>query len=282
MPCNLDEFKKMVRNRPVPDTPGYYHLDVYAFNSRNKYQENVENRFIPDTNPIKFERYIDQGNVNFRIPVNCDNHGIDPLGADYATCAEAIVDMCKLIGKAGILGFVISRYGFGQLAHNRFPIEEWMYDAKGEFVQHSSCSCFHYMKPGMYGKFFGHETLPYKEGDKVMILHRYVGDTQIYAVPGIIIYETDDLRKGYEDYTAHIEDWVSKGNSPATWADETCYPGSDEDEYFVQYGSYDPSEIHFTFQPPTRIFPLPFPLPKEIDDEMNEWYHEYKVKSQEL
>lgn len=272
----FEQYAEMVRNRAIPGNPGFYHLDVYAFNSTNVYNENIDHCYLPNDRLVAFERYIDQGNVNYRIPVNCDANGLSPLSADYATREEAMNAMLTIAGNNGLLGFIISRYGFGQFSHDRYPLEQWMYNADGRFVQKAACSSFHYRAHGLYGKFLGHETLPYKKGDKVVILHRYVGNRKMYAVPGIIIEESDDLKKGYEIYTSQIENWIRKGNSPETWNEETIYPGSDEDEYFVQYGSDDSSETHFTFQHPLSIFPLPFPLPKEIEDEMDEWYKEYR------
>lgn len=272
----FDQYAEMVRRRPIPETPGYYHLDVYAFNHKLVNQENSRHCYLPSDHPIEFERHFDPDNTTYRIPLNNNINGVEPLGADFATREDAEKAMCEITGKEGLMGFIISRYGFGQLAHTRFPIEQWMYDNKGRLVQKLSCSTFHRYSGGTFGKFFGHETLPYKVGNKVMILHRYAGDKKMYAVPAIIVGESDELKEGYDVYKSQLENWIRKGNSPTTWIDETCYPDNGDDEYFVQFGSYDSGWRCLNFKHPFEIFPLPFSLPKEIEDEMEEWYQEYR------
>lgn len=276
VPANFEEFKEMVRNRPVPDTPGYYRLSVCVYDPEHFYPENKTHTVRKDGHtPMMFQKnkLLGIDDVGHAYMIDVDS---PPMGADFATFKEAKTRMLELVGGRNIFAFKIERLGFGQLAHNRFPVECWMFDAKGEFVQQSSCSSFHYREPGIYGKFFGHDKsgLPYKRGEIVMI-PRCFGLYGSQLVLGVVAETPMTLEEEYDSFQTKLVQWVESGHSPESWVDNPDYPGSDDDEYFIQIGRYTAHMGNFHYIHLMDVYPAPKDLPDEILSDLKQWHECY-------
>lgn len=260
IPKSLSEFEAMVLNRRVPDMPGYYRLTVWRYSSDCK-------------GDFSFKRV----KSSYRIPV-CEHSwmGRLPETGIFTSMEDAIAAMERLAGQPDILAFDINKLPYGDVTDHHFSIDSLQYDGEGRFVQRGSCSFYHYHTPSIYGKFFGHfpDKLPYNIGDIVTIIQSRKNGMK-YAVPGIVVMLPKTIKDGYSDYKSALKAWVRKGNTPETWLDINDYWGSDEDEYFIQFGAMDESMAKFTFINPMDVMPPPANLPEKIKADLKKWYGEY-------
>lgn len=261
VPRSLSEFEDMVLNRPAPDMPGYYRLTVWRYSSDCK-------------GDYSFKRV----KSSYRIPV-CEHTwmGRLPETGIFTTLDDAIAVMKRLAGQPDILSFEIAKFPYGDMADNHFSIDSMQYDSNGRFMQRGSCSGYHYEKPGIYGKFFGHfpDKLPYKIGDIVTVLISERKDSMKYVVLGVIVMHPKTIKDGYAEYRRALKAWVKAGDTPETWLDMTGYSGSDEDEYFIQIGAMDKYMQKFTFINPMSVMPAPDNLPDKVKADLMKWYGEY-------
>ena len=281
VPRSLIEFESMVRNRPASERTGFYRLTLMTYNPvpGQEYRENITGEISDSpSEPMVFRSVVYRDGMSFRLPVtDCHGYCDGPLYADYSTRQDAIDAINALVGKRNIFAFVIERLPFGQLTHRAFWTEAWMYDAQGRYVQTASCSAADYHKPGIHGKFFGHfpDDLPYRKGDVVVVLRRFHGEAGLYAVLGVIAEEPRDIASGYDYYRTLMRKRKRKGLSAEGWLDETDYPGSDDDEYFVQTGAYDELMQDFAFYHPMDVFPLRDTVSDGVMARLMQWHAKY-------
>ena len=168
--------------------------------------------------------------------------------------------------------FKIERIGFGLMALQQFPVDERLYDCAGQLIQQAACSAFHYQQPGIYGKFFGHlpEEKPFKEGQIVCFRNR-LGQ----LILAIVARDGWNIREGYCNYRQALNDWVREGNRPEEWTNTTHFPGSDDDEYFVQFGPYDKRMLNFVFVHTMDIIPVQRSLSDKKTSDLKKWHQDY-------
>lgn len=224
-----------------------------------QFEEMVRNRPRPDTPGC------------YRLTVLRTYNSYEESGF-YATLEDAKAEMMSRKCDDKNVIFKIDRIGFGQMASRQFPVEEWMYNNEGELLQEASCSRFHYEMPGIYGKFFGHLSprRPFSCGMYVRVRNK-----QGQSVLGIVAGESISTRTGYYNYKYALNSWIREGNAPDTWVNTTLFPGSDDDEFFVQYGPYDEMMLNFAFFHPMDMIPVTEILPDEETSDLNKWYQDY-------
>ena len=277
VPKTLQEFENFVRFRKVCTDPGYYRLTTWTYNTTQEQfiGNNLDHKISDEpSETLTFKRVEINGCPAYRVPLMFDEK---PLFADFPTYNEAVSAMKEAVGKHNIYAFTVERLLFGLPAHQPYHTQAWMFDAQGEKIQTAACSAAHYNLPGIYGKFFGHfpEEMPYKQGDIVMIPPKYPKDGMEYGVLGVVAGEPDTIEKGYDCYKTTMRKWIRRNRQPETWLDIAQYPGSDEDEYFIQTGPYDNGFTHCTFRAPMQVFPAPKDLPEATVAELHSWYDGY-------
>ncbi|MDE6238640.1 MAG: hypothetical protein K2M54_01475 [Muribaculaceae bacterium] len=252
---SYQEFEKMVRNRPKPDMPSYYRLKVYSYDTNEGYS-----REIVDDVPT------------YRRSVSLRQ-------AQFATKTEAIAAMQDIVASAkeDICMFELERLPFGVFDSKPFWVEAWSYDSRGNLIQEASCSGSHYLKAGIYGKFFGHlpEKIKWRDGDIVQLFHHYFGDSKTYVCLGVVAEQPKDTHEGYDKYIYAVKQWIKDGNNPKDWLEMTGYEGSDDDEMFTQFGPYNDDWSNFTFNNPMAVLPAPENLPEEIKAELHSWHADW-------
>lgn len=256
---NYEEFEDMVRQRPSPDTPGYYSLKVWTYDNDTFSREDVN------------------GQITYRCPLSVRQ-------AEFSTKEEAVAAMQDIIASSAekVCMFRLSRLPFGRFDETPFWLEAWTFDAAGRIIQESPYSATHYNESGIDGKFFGYlpEKIRWRKGQIVSILHSYFQDSRYYATLAIVVDTPKDTAEGYEDYIYATQQWIRDGNSPATWLEMTGYPGSDDDEMFLQFGPYTEDCINFTFDNPLVVFPAPADLTGDVKAELRSWYDDYTKQNQ--
>lgn len=190
----------------------------------------------------------------------------------YATKEDAEAEMRKRACGDKELTFKIDRIGFGQMAPVQFPVEEWLYDCTGHLLEQAACSAYHYQQPGIYGKFFGHLSprRPFMANEYVT-----VRNLQGQSVLGVVVSEGLSLEYGYSNYQWALDAWVREGNQPEEWLNTTLFPGSDEDEYFVQFGPFTELMENFAFFHPMNMTPVQRILTDEETADLNRWHQDY-------
>lgn len=190
----------------------------------------------------------------------------------YATKEDAEAEMRTRACGDKELTFKIDRIGFGQMAPVQFPVEEWLYDCTGHLLEQAACSAYHYQQPGIYGKFFGHLSprRPFMANEYVT-----VRNLQGQSVLGVVVSEGLSLEYGYSNYQWALDAWVREGNQPEEWLNTTLFPGSDEDEYFVQFGPFTELMENFAFFHPMNMTPVQRILTDEETADLNRWHQDY-------
>ena len=225
-----------------------------------EFKEMVHNRPTPDTPGC------------YRLTIlHTDNARVE--SGFYATREDAEAEMQKRTCDDKELTFKIERIGFGQVAPIQFPVQEWLYDCNGRLLEQASCSAFHYQQPGIYGKFFGHVLSPRRP----FMVNQYVTvrNLQGKSVLGIVVSEGLSLECGYSNYQAALDSWVREGNQPEEWVNTPLFPGSDEDEYLVQFGPFTEQMENFAFFHPMNMTPVQRMLSDEETADLKKWHRNY-------
>lgn len=273
-----EDFEEFVRNRPQPDTPGFYKL--WRLQSDAIGYERHEVKGISLNKEEPFKGYI------WRFPVKPFNE-ID--FEYYPTFEEAYAAMMERDGiedcpphvfptPASTIGYLISRLGFGPLSTNDFYVQYWLYDAARREFDHSSCSSFHWGEPGVYGKYLGRlpEEIPFKEGDIVEItVSRFEDNDKWYSTLGIVIGVPRSVREVWDYLKGEINEHVRNGNPLWSYFYFPDNEGTDGEEYFILAGPYDESERYMTFRHPIEVRPPSFPVPDEAKDTLRKYYDDY-------
>ncbi len=276
-PRTLADFELMVRNRFMPDTPGFYRLTVRSYKPTRCRRVPMEavNGQSDDrlSEPPVLRQTTSAGIPMFGLPAANILH---PESSDHATLGEAVEAMRARIGQPGILDFEIRRLPHGEVSKRQNYIEAWMFGSDGTLIQSASCSAFHNGKPGMHGKFFGHlpDKLPYRKGDIVIVFHRRREFRPASAVLGVIVKEPQSTGKGYEHYRRLMKRRQSEGLPMCDWLDETDYPGCDKDRYLVLTGPLENSMAALSYHHPMRVYPVRLPLRVDMKYQLLDWYKE--------
>lgn len=258
------EFLDFACHRPEPDTPGFYKLEWFSHVPDAAYTpKEVEGGYIWSyrENPIS-----DKGNYEY-----------------YPTFAEAYNAMLQKTGTPGIYGFTILKLGYGPLGTKDFYINFRSYDAIGEEYLRSVCSSYHYNQPGPAGKFLGRDeaTAHFKPGDIVQI-DCYERDSMwIRPTLGVIVERPLPVTHYWESYRQDHEE-LGKEDSDRQWFEAPSLTGSDEDEYFIQTGPYDPELHNFTFRNAIELHLPALPVPTPIRDLLLSYYQTYQTSSDSL
>ncbi len=224
-----------------------------------EFKEFVGNRPIPDTPGC------------YRLSVLRTYNTLVEYGF-FASKEDAEAEMRKRTCDDHRLTFKIDHLAYGQVGPYQYPVAEWLYSSQGRLLQQSSCSAFHYHKPGIYGKFFGHLSprRPFMPGQYVT-----VRNLQGQSVLGLVLTEGTSYEYGYDNYRTTLNEWVRMGNSPETWVNTSVFPGSDEDEYFVQFGPYEEFMQNFGFFHPMTMTPVQRMLSEEETADLKKWHQDY-------
>lgn len=196
MPLNFEGYKEMVRNRPIPDTPGYYRLSVMVYDPEDFHPENRTHTVRADGHtPLVFEK---------REVV-----GIDIVGHAYMTRIDSepiVADFATM---------------------------------------------------------------------EIVVIPRCYGNNGSQLVLGVVAETPMSLERGYDIFQSKMIQWVKSGHSPEIWADTPDYPGSDDDEYFIQTGRCVPHMENFHYIHPTDVYPAPKDFPGNTVNELRNWYKDY-------
>ncbi len=252
---SLAEFENMVRNRPTPDMPSYYRLQVWSYDNGTTFSEEIVN----DT-------------PTYRLQVNCRQ-------AEFPSKEEALEAMSQIAvsGEENVCMFTLERLPFGVFDEEPFWLEAWTFDPAGNLIQEAPCSASHYHKAGIFGKFLGHlpEKIKCHKGDIVQIVHKYFGDYKTYMTLGIVIDTPKEVSECFETYINARETWIKDGNKPKDWTEIKAYAGSDDDEMFIQFGPYDEDWRNFTFNSTMMVVQAPENLPDGIKTKLQAWREDW-------
>lgn len=267
------DYEYFVRNKPVPETPGFYKLwrlkclDTEYIRHEVEYQDDSGGKAIgamwrfpiQPLNEMEFEYYptFEDAYESMRQPSKIDSEIVyrDPK-INY------------------IFGYWISRLGFGPHGTKDFFIDYWHYDRLGKEYDRASCSSYHWNTPGIYGKYLGRlpEQIPFKNGDLVEIDVSDRGNE--YSVLGVVI----GIPRTIEEVWNTICDDVNKlncDNPIETYFDAPDKSGVDDEEYFILYGPYEDLMRFSTFRHPSEVRPPSFDIPEEAKKTLGKYYENY-------
>ncbi len=272
------DFEAFVRNRPVPDTPGFYKL--WRLKCEDKGYECHE---------------VEGLSLNYRIPYKGKQWRFEILPwrhmefEYYPTFEEAHTAMMEDWGEDEEIyfkntklnytfGYQISRLGFGPHGTRDFYVEYWKYDHNKKEYDRSSCSSYHWNLPGVYGKFLGRlpEQIRFRKGDLVEISrssHEEKG--MVFSVLGVVIGQPRTVKDEWGYLKSSINKLAEKGVPIEKAFEEPDQWGVDNEEYFVLFGPYEESMLHAEFIHPQEVRPPSFPVPKEARETMKQYYKDY-------
>lgn len=273
-----EDFAAFVRNRPIPDTPGFYKLWRLTCEDTGYECREVEGLSLNDKIPYKGKQW------RFGIP-----HRHEMEFEYYATFEDAYTammedwgsdeDICFKSSKLNYtFGYQISRLGFGPHGTRDFFVEYWKYDRNKVEYDRSTCSSFHYGMPGVYGKFLGRfpDQIRFKEGDLVEIgVSRKEDNGKCYSVLGVVIGTPLSVRHAWENEEDSLNKLAAKGEPIEKNFEGTKGLDVDDEEYFILYGPYEESMNYATFLHPKDVRPPSYPVPDEARETLMQYYNDY-------
>lgn len=276
-----EEFEEFVRNRPQPDTPGFYKLWRLRCKATDYERHEVKGESLNYKIPYK--------GFLWRFPIK-DWHHMEFVY--YPTFEEAyrammdneVVDNSIVYSNSQqeyTFGYHISRLGFGPHGTRDFYIQYWKYDSNQVEYDRSSCSSYHFNMPGIYGKFLGRfpKNIRFQEGDIVEIsVSRFEDAGKCYSTLGIVIGTPRTVRQQWEWEEAGINELAEKGapNPIEKYFEKPDCWGVDIEEYFILYGPYEESMRFATFEHPQEVRPPSFDVPEEAKETLMKYYNEYQ------
>ena len=273
----LNDWEELVRNRPKPDTPGFYKL--IRFQTHCKEYEKHEVESINFSNDEKFTGW------QWRFPMKWANEQEFEYYPTFEEAYEAMMNPPQIDGAViglytpgNAVGYRILHLGYGPHGTRDFYIDYRQYDADRREYMRSSCSSYHWNTPGIYGKFLGRlpEEIPFKEGDIVEITaSRYEDGGKSYAILGVVIGEPHTVEEIWRGYRKEANALLQKGESLDLLFEEPDQEGTDGDEYFVLYGPFDESMRYATFESPEYLRVPSHPVPDEAREYLMEQYKRY-------
>lgn len=251
------EFLQLACFRPHPATKGFYKLEWFKHNEDDHYSQcEIPGGFLWEYRGLSVG---DIGNFEY-----------------YPTFEGAHSAMSQKIGTENIDGFIIRKLGYGLLGTKDFYLHFTSYDAEGKEILHSVCSSYHYNQPGLAGKFLGRDDISahFKLGEIVQI-ERSVRDSMwAKCTLGVVVGLP---RSTFDFWNSYEEDVKELGRQEANekWFDKPSMMGSDDDEYFIQFGPYEPDMLNFTFRNAVDIRLPALHVPKEVRDMLHEYHKGY-------
>lgn len=268
-----EDFEKFVRNRPQPDSPGFYKLWRLQTDASGYERHEVNGKSLNKEEPIK--GYI------WKFPIR----SFEEMGFEYyPTFKEAHASLMtgdKIDDCEGCttFGYQISRLGFGPLGTRDFYVQYWTFDSHKQVYDHSSCSSYHWNQPGVYGKFLGRlpDEIYFKEGDIVEIPTSKAEDKgKWYSTLGVVIGLPRSVKEVWNLVEDILNEHLAKGNTVESFFDKPDQDGVDGEEYFILYAPCDESLCYATFRHPIEVRPPTFPVPEEARTVLMKYYKDYK------
>lgn len=271
-----EDFDRFVRNRPQPDTPGFYKLWRLQCNAIGYERHEVKSLNMNNEEPIK--------GYMWRFPIK----PFEEMEFEYYPNFEEAyasmmtrdrIDDCE---SNITFGYQISRLGFGSLSTRDYYVRYWMYDSDRKEYDRSSCSSYHWNQPGIYGKFLGRlpEEMHFKEGDIVEISTSRAEDKgKWYSTLGVVIGTPRSVKEIWNHLEDELNHHVASGNTIESYFDEPDHDGVDGEEYFILTGPYDEFERYTTFRHPIEVRPPSFLVPDEARDELLKYFKDYNTVS---
>jgi hypothetical protein len=266
----LDEFKALVKNRPEPDTPGFYRLTVHHWCGTDACPKDASVRYSADLSGELLRRCKNVQGADLRV-WRYRSHNVWRLTDHeyYATFEEAYEAMLhtpetqrdrnSLVDE--IIGYSIERLGFGRLGVNDFYVSYHNYDARFREIGHSVCSSYHYEQPGIYGTFLGRfpEELC-KPGDIVEFRYCYGDGEWDYNALGVVLKAPASVEDSWQP-EINLEDNICRG--------------ADEDEYFIRFAPSTPTEETCCYCNAQFVRTPAFSIPAEAHELLNSYYKLY-------
>lgn len=253
-----EEFRQIACNRPHPDTPGFYKLEWFVCENEKSY--------MPTS--------VDGGNIwSFKGRLVWG----PKLYEYYPTFEAAHSAMMAKIGLPDVYSFRLSKLGYGPLGMNDFYIHFSLYDANGEEYLKSVCSSYHYNQSGLAGKFLGRdeETVRFSPGDIVQISRLDPDTMYLRETLGVVAGQPRSVDDFWESYQISVKE-NGECKADKEWFEEPSLCGSDDDEYFIQFGPYEPDMCNFMFCNSMEIKFPSFPVPDNILKELKAYYRAYQ------
>lgn len=276
-----EDFEEFVRNRPQPDTPGFYKLWRLKCKATDYDRHEVKGESLNYKIPYK--------GFMWRFPIKDWPHMEFVYYPTFEEAYRAMMDN-EVVDDSIVwansqqgytFGYEIRRLGFGPHGTRDFYIQYWQYDSEKREFDRSSCSSYHFNMPGSYGKYLGRfpENIRFKEGDIVEIgVSRYEDAGKSYSTLGIVIGTPRTVRQQWEwNEEAGINELAEKGepNPIEKYYEEPDTWGADIEEYFILYGPYEESMMFATFMHPSDVRPPTFDVPEEAKETLMKYYNEY-------
>lgn len=267
-----EDFERFVRNRPQPDTSGFYKLWRLRCNAIGYECHDVNSISLNNEEPIK--------GYMWRYPIR----PFEEMDFEYyPTFEEAHTSMmardhiedCEFNRP---FAYQISRLGYGPLGTRDFYVQYWSYDSHRQVYDRSSCSSYHWNQPGVYGKFLGRfpEEIYFKEGDIVEISTSRAEDKgEWHSTLGVVIGMPRSVKEVWNCIETALNQHVAGDNTIESYFDKPDHDGADGEEYFILTGPYDESERYATFRHPIEVRPPAFPVPDEAKETLRKYYEDY-------
>lgn len=273
----LEDFERFVRNRPLPDTPGFYKLWRLRSGATGYTRHDIDYHDAVDNETVK-------GSV-WRFPVrpSCDmEYEYHPTFEDAyrSMTTPSRIDneiVCCGSGPEHIIGYRICRLGFGPHGTRDFYIEYSNYDGMFREYDRSSCSSYHWNTPGIYGKYLGRfpEQIAFRQGDIVeTCMSRFEDGGMEYSALGVVV----GIPWTVEEVWERIRDDVNSldcNNRLEAYFEAPDHGGVDVEEYFILYGPVNESLTYATFRHPSEVRPPSFDVPAEAVETLRRYYDRY-------
>lgn len=252
-----EEFRQLACCRPYPDTPGFYKLEWFKHKSDAQYLPNeILDGVIWEYQGLSI---CDIGNYEY-----------------YPSFGDAHQAMKRKVGTEGIDGFVIRKLGYGPQGIKDFYIYFTSYDGEGTQILQSVCSSYHYNQPGLAGKFIGRDekTTHFKLGDIVQYDRCERNSMWKKCTLGIVVGLPRSVEDYWELYEEDVEE-LGRQEADKKWFEEPSIAGSDDDEYFIQFGPFEPVMHNFTFRNAVGIRLPALTVPDNVRASLIGYYKDY-------
>jgi hypothetical protein len=195
----LEEFKSLVKNRPEPDTPGFYRLDVLLGWDLDLNREEEGYSAVEITLPANRRRKM--------APYTAWRYGQAKNYSEYyATFEDAFQAMHTFTQRMKsiftVVGYSIRKLAFGQVSFTGSNCVNYLnYDAQFRETGHSVHSLYHEGTSSIYGKYLGRfpEEM-HQRGDIVEASVKLGDDKSPSFTLGIVIESPMSVEQMYRPY----------------------------------------------------------------------------------
>lgn len=264
---SCSDFEDFVRNRPVPDTPGFYKLVRFTCDATGYMRREVKGIELPGYETVRGVKWV--------FPVG----RFSEMDYEYYPTLEDAQKAISASSTKRVFGYQISRLGFGSQGRNDYFVQYWSYDGSGRLFDRSSCSSYHWNTPGITGKFLGRlpEQIAFREGDLVEIcVSSQEEPGRVFATLGIVLARPRSVKDVWEVIGREINSNLRKGISVEKTFEEPDHDGVDGEEYFILYGPVDESLSFASFRHPIEVRPPSFPVSREAYETLIKYYNDYQ------